>query len=57
MRHSEELINRLPDVDYVRRELARNLRERDLLRKLLKIAEERANIRELTKQDESEGAA
>jgi len=57
MRHSEEMIERLPDVDYVRRELARNLRERDLLRKLLKIAEERAEIRKLTKPDGSAGVA
>jgi hypothetical protein len=57
MHHPEEMSDRQPDVDYVRRELARNLRERVLLRKLLKIAEERAKIRKLTKPDESEGAA
>lgn len=55
MLQSEGMFERLPDVDYVRRELARNLRERDLLRKLLKIAEERAKIRKLTKPDGSEG--
>tara|TARA_R110002072_G_scaffold303108_2_gene493853 strand:+ start:14868 stop:15038 length:171 start_codon:yes stop_codon:yes gene_type:complete len=51
MRHSEEMIERLPDVGCVRRELARNLCERDLL---LKIAEERAEVRKLTKPVGSE---
>lgn len=42
--NENELLKDIPDVEFVRRELGRNLRERDLLRKLLKLAEDKAGI-------------
>jgi cob(I)alamin adenosyltransferase len=42
-----EAVGRIPDVDYVRREIARNVRERELLAKLLKLAERKAALLEL----------
>jgi len=40
-------VDRIPDVTYVRRELARNVRERELLSKLLRLAQRKAAIVEL----------
>ncbi len=54
MPQSTELISQLPNVEYVRRELGRNLRERDLLRKLLKIVEERSAIERMATNQKSE---
>lgn len=54
MPQSIELLSQLPNVEYVRRELGRNLRERDLLRKLLKIVEERSAIERMATNHESE---
>ncbi|NQV24927.1 MAG: hypothetical protein HQ518_11220 [Rhodopirellula sp.] len=38
----EGCVDRIPDVAFIRNELARNLRERELLSKLLKVAERKA---------------
>lgn len=37
-------VERIPDAAYVRRELSRNLRERELLSKLLRLAERKATL-------------
>jgi hypothetical protein len=54
MSRTNELLSKLPDVEYVRKELAKNLRERELLRKLLKIAEERSAIGRLADSQKCE---
>lgn len=40
-----EFLERLPDVSAIRRKLGENLRERDLLRQLLRIAEKKRAVR------------
>lgn len=44
----------IPDVTYVRAELARNQRERSLLQKLLQLAERKAAIARLNSEAECE---
>ncbi len=45
---AEAYLNRLPDEREIRQRLSRNLRERTLLRQLLKIAEQRRKVEEAT---------
>ena len=40
-----EYLERLPDVSVIRRKLGANLRERDLLRQLLRLAEKKQKVR------------
>jgi hypothetical protein len=47
-------VERIPDVEFVRAELARNVRERSLLQKLLKLAERKAIIARLNESQERE---
>jgi hypothetical protein len=47
-------VDRIPDVAYVRRELARNVRERELLSKLLRLAKRKAAIVELERESGGE---
>lgn len=54
MAEADDMLNRLPDLGYVRDQLARNLRERDLLRKLLRLAEQKTSEMELRLEGESE---
>lgn len=44
MESSSNYLTRIPDEDVIRRELARNLRERDLLRKLLRLSRDKADL-------------
>jgi hypothetical protein len=46
-------VDRIPDVAYVRDELSRNLRERDILQKLLRLAERKAAL--IDDQDDGTG--
>ena len=41
---STNCVDRIPDVAFVRQELARNLRDRELLTKLLKLAERKVAL-------------
>ena len=43
-------VDRIPDITHVRRELARNVRERELLSKLLRLAQRKAAIIELERE-------
>ncbi len=44
MKLSPDYLARIPDEDAIRHELARNLRERDLLRKLLRLSRCKADL-------------
>lgn len=44
---NQKIVEKIPDVRYVREELARNQRERVLLQKLLVLAEKKTAIDEL----------
>lgn len=44
MEISSDYLARIPDEDAIRRELARNLRERDLLKKLLRLSRDKADM-------------
>lgn len=37
-------VDQIPDANYVRDELSRNLRERDILQKLLRLSERKASL-------------
>lgn len=39
-----EAVEQIPDVPYVREQIARNIRERDLLTKLLRLAQRKAEL-------------
>ena len=41
---STNCVDRIPDVTFVRQELARNMRDRELLTKLLKLAERKVAL-------------
>jgi hypothetical protein len=41
---STNCVDRIPDVAFVRQELARNMRDRELLTKLLKLAERKVAL-------------
>jgi len=45
-------LDRLPEEQEIRQRLSKNLRERTLLRQLLKIAEQRRKVEEATSCDE-----
>jgi len=42
--NSTNCVDRIPDVTFVRQELARNMRDRELLTKLLKLAERKVAL-------------
>ena len=44
----DQYIKSLPPAEELRQKLARNLRERDLIKKLLKIAEQKERIKAVT---------
>ena len=48
---STNCVDQIPDVAYVRQELARNLRDRELLTKLLKLAERKVALARSNKSD------
>lgn len=41
---STNCVDQIPDIAYVRQELARNMRDRELLKKLLKLAERKVAL-------------
>lgn len=49
-----DVVERIPDVPYVRSELARNQRERSLLQHLLKLAEKKDAVRRLNGESDRE---
>lgn len=54
----KDAVGQIPDVAFVREQMARNIRERDLLRRLLKLAQRKADFAQLNDgsghHDESE---
>lgn len=54
MELSSDYLARIPDEDVIRRELARNLRERDLLRKLLRLSRDKADLNTARKSSKPE---
>ncbi|MHC4877286.1 MAG: hypothetical protein ACYTGL_12390 [Planctomycetota bacterium] len=49
MEISSDYLAHIPDEDVIRRELARNLRERDLLKKLLRLSRDKADLAAIRK--------
>lgn len=46
------IVARIPDVSHIRRELSRNARERDVLSRLLRLAERKERFEKLNRESE-----